>query len=68
MSYLQLKILQEVDKNCGQELGFFEKSIHSKGRADWFINAEESLQLGMADIIGNPNLILNFNVNINFKF
>ncbi len=65
---LQLKILQEVDRNCGQELGFFEKAIHSKGRADWFINAEESLQLGMADKIGNPNIGLNFKVDINFKF
>ena len=65
---LQLKVLSEVDKNCGQELGFFEKTIHSKGRADWFITPDESLELGMCDKIGNPDFIHSVNVDINFKF
>lgn len=65
---LQLKVLSEVDRNCGQEQGFFEKMIHSKGRADWFMDSNEALSLGMCDKLGNPNLHIDFKVDIEFKF
>jgi len=65
---LQLKVLSEVDKNCNQEPGFFEKMIHSKGRADWFIEASEALKIGMCDNIGNPDLIVHTKVDINFIY
>ncbi len=64
---LQLKILSEVDKNCQQETGYFEKMIHSKGRSDWFINPQEAVEIGMCDKLGNPNLKIDFRVDISFK-
>jgi len=65
---LQSKILAEVDRNCCQEKGYFNKNIHDKGRADWFINPDEALAIGMCDKLGNPNLNIDFKVDISFKF
>jgi len=65
---LQLKVLSEVDKNCGQEPGFFEKMIHSKGRADWFIEPNDALDMGMCDKIGNPDMHMQTKVDISFKY
>lgn len=65
---LQLKVLEEVDRNCGQEKGYFEKMIHNKGRADWFIDPNEALEIGMCDNISNPDFEINFHADIEFKF
>ena len=65
---LQNKILTEVDLNCNQEKGYFNNVIHSKGRADWFINPQDALAIGMCDKLGNPNLKIDFRVDINFKY
>jgi ATP-dependent Clp protease protease subunit len=65
---LQNKILTEVDLNCNQAKGYFNNVIHSKGRADWFINPQEALNIGMCDKLGNPNLKIDFRVDISFKY
>jgi len=65
---LQNKILTEVDLNCNQEKGYFNNVIHSKGRADWFINPQDALAIGMCDKLGNPNLKIDFRVDISFKY
>ena len=64
---LQNKILAEVDRNCNQEKGFFDRTIHSKGRADWFMNPVDALAIGMCDKLGNPKLKLNISAKIDFK-
>lgn len=61
---LQKKIYALMAKNCGKEEDYFIKLIHDKGRADWYLDAEEALEHGIIDHIGLPVLTIDVDVKI----
>jgi len=65
---LQKKIYSMMARNCGKPDDYFTKIIHDKGRADWFLDAEEALEHGIIDHIGLPVLEISVDVNIELKY
>jgi ATP-dependent Clp protease protease subunit len=45
-----------LDKHCGKRQGYFERQIHARGRADWYLTPGECLRHGLADYIDVPDL------------
>lgn len=43
-----------MDRNCGHEEGYFQKLVHEKGHADWFLTAEEAVEHKLANHIRIP--------------
>jgi ATP-dependent protease ClpP protease subunit len=46
---------------------WFNKKLNKKGRADWFIEAEEAIDLGLADHIGMPKLEIKVKLDIDLQ-
>lgn len=65
---LQKKVYNLMAQNCGKPDDYFTKLIHDKGRADWFLDAEEALEHGIIDHIGLPTLQINVDVSIDLKY
>jgi len=43
------------------------KMIHDKGHADWYLDADECLEHGLATSIGMPKFNVDINVDIKFE-
>ena len=55
-------VLEELAKNCGKPANFFRDEINKRGRADWYIDPKQAVEIGLADHIGIPTLKIKFNV------
>ena len=60
-------VYREMAANCGKEPEFFLKQIHDRSHADWFLDSEEALSLGLANHIRVPSLKLSVTVNYSFE-
>lgn len=64
---LQAKVLEMMSENCDKEKDYFADLIHSKGRADWFLEAEEAKSHGLVDHIRVPTLHIEVSASIDLK-
>lgn len=64
---LNKKVYEMMSKNCDKPAEYFLDLIHDKGRADWFLEAEEALEHGIIDKIGIPTLKIKVDVDINLE-
>lgn len=51
-------LLETVSKNLGKRANWLEKKLITKGGIDWYLDAEEALNEGIATHIHNPTFIL----------
>ena len=65
-SRLNKKVYEILAENTGKEAKWFHKKLSKMGRADWFIEANKAIQIGLADKIGLPKLHIDVKVDINF--
>lgn len=63
---LNKKIYTMMARNCGHSDDFFIDQVHQRGRADWFIEADEAKKLKLANHLRTPKLEIN--VGVDFKF
>jgi len=56
-----------LDTNCGKKPGFFKKKYDEHHHADWFLTAEEALELGLVDKIGFPHFTIKTKLSIEFE-
>lgn len=61
------KIYEILADNSGKSKKWFNKKLNKKGRADWFIEAEEAIDLGLADHIGMPKLEIKVKLDIDLQ-
>lgn len=61
--HLQAWLLGTLDRNCGKPDGYFDNLIHERGRADWYLGADECVEHGLVSKVGMPR----FNVEIKTK-
>jgi len=54
-------------RNCGKKDDYFLKKVHTKGHADWFLDAEEAKKHGMANQLRVPKLSISVDVNIELE-
>jgi ATP-dependent Clp protease protease subunit len=59
---LNQKVYTMMAANCGKASSYFLDIIHAKGHADWFLDAEETLQHGIANHIRVPEMRLTVEV------
>ena len=67
-SRLNKKIYQILADNTGKSVKWFHKKISKRGRADWFVEPQKAIDIGLADHIGLPKLHIDVSVDINFVF
>jgi len=63
---LNKKVYQMMARNCGKSDDFFIKEVHDRGRADWYLDAEEAKKYKLANHLRLPKL--NISVKLNFDF
>ena len=63
---LNEKIYQILAENTGKTAKWFDKKINKRGRADWFVEPQRAIEIGLSDKIGIPSLDINVSVDINF--
>jgi ATP-dependent Clp endopeptidase proteolytic subunit ClpP len=61
------KIYDILAENSNKSKKWFHKKLNKKGRADWFIEAEEAIDLGLADMIGLPKLEIKVKLDIDLQ-
>ncbi len=59
---LNTRVLQLLDKQCGKKQGYFMGKIKQRGNTDWYLTAQEAVNLGLASTVGIPNLIVKTNL------
>ena len=64
---LNEKIYEILSNNSNKSKKWFNKKINKKGRADWFIEPSEAIELGLADKIGMPQFEIEVKLKINIK-
>lgn len=64
---LNEKIYKILSANSNKSEKWFNKQLNEKGRADWFIESKEAIDLGLADKIGMPKLEINIKLDINLQ-
>jgi len=64
---LNKKVYNMMSKNCNQSEDYFLDLIHDKGRADWFLEAEEAKEHRIIDHIGVPTLKIKVDVSIDLE-
>jgi ATP-dependent Clp protease protease subunit len=47
-------IYQIMDRNCGHEDGYFQKLVHDRSHADWYLTAEEAKEHNLVNHIRIP--------------
>lgn len=60
------KIYKILSDNTGNSVKWFHKKIMERGRADWFLEPEEAIELGFSDHVGVPSLEVNMGVTYKF--
>ena len=63
---LNKKIYTMMARNCGHNDNFFIDEVHNRGRADWYIEADEAKKLKLANHLRTPKLEVS--VLVDFKF
>jgi ATP-dependent Clp protease protease subunit len=53
---LNKKVYEMMAKNCGKEPGYFLDIVHSKGHADWYLDADEARRHNLANHARLPTL------------
>ena len=64
---LNQKIYRMMAINCGQDEEYFLDLVHTKGHADWFLDAEECQKHNMANHLHVPTLKISANIKFNFE-
>jgi ATP-dependent protease ClpP protease subunit len=54
-------------RNVGKSDDYFLKKIHTKGHADWYLDAKEAKKIGLANQLRVPILSINVSVDIDFE-
>lgn len=60
-------VYREMAANCGKEPEYFLKQIHDRSHADWYLNAQEALDIGLANHIRVPELKIKIDVDYMFE-
>tara|TARA_Y100001937_G_scaffold112129_1_gene159437 strand:- start:134 stop:736 length:603 start_codon:yes stop_codon:yes gene_type:complete len=61
---LNKKVFAMMARNCGKPDDFFLKKIHDKGHADWFLNADEAIEIGIINFKRIPEMTIKISVDI----
>ena len=61
---LNNKVYKMMARNCGKADDYFTKLIHDKGRADWFLDAEEAKEHGVINHVRMPEMKISVKVDI----
>jgi ATP-dependent protease ClpP protease subunit len=61
------KIYKILSKNSNKSEKWFNKKLNDKGRSDWFIDAKEAIEIGLADKVGMPQLEMKIKLEIDLK-
>ena len=64
---LNTKIYSMMARNCGKKDNYFMKIVDTKKHADWFLDADEAKQHGMANQLRVPSLTVTVDVNIELE-
>ena len=64
---LNNRIYKILSENSNKSEKWFNKQLNEKGRADWFIESKEAIDLGLADKIGMPKLEISVKLDINLR-
>ena len=64
---LNQKVYTMMARNCGKKDDYFLKKVHSKGHADWFLDATEAKKHGLANQLRIPKLGISVQVDIDFE-
>lgn len=60
-------IFSQLAKNCGQSSDYFNNIIHTKGRADWYLDIKEAKKHKICTHVGVPKLEVKVSVNYQIK-
>ena len=63
---LNKKIYNILADNSDKTVKWFQNQIMERGRADWFVEPEKAIDIGICDKIGVPSLDINVDVSIKF--
>jgi ATP-dependent Clp protease protease subunit len=63
---LHKMIFTMMDKNCGQEAGYFESIVHEKAHAEWFLTPKEAKKHNIINHIKIPSFRTNVTVEVEF--
>jgi len=63
---LNQALYREMASNCGKEPEFFLKQIHERSHADWYLDADEALSIGLANHLRVPELRVKIDVEYSF--
>ena len=63
---IQKWLYDTLDNNCGKKSGYFEKEIHDRAHADWYLTPEDCLKHGLIDQIGMPHFRVTTKLDIEF--
>jgi ATP-dependent Clp protease protease subunit len=64
---LNKKVFKMMARNVGKSDEYFLKKIHTKGHADWYLDAKEAKKIGLANQLRVPTITIDINVNIDFE-
>jgi|TARA_R110000803_G_scaffold160339_1_gene224301 ATP-dependent Clp protease protease subunit len=64
---LNKKIFRIMSRNCGKSDDYFINEIHSRGHADWFLEADECKKIGMINHTRVPKINVKIDVSIEFE-
>jgi ATP-dependent Clp protease protease subunit len=59
-------VYKMMAKNVGKHETYFTDIVHSKGHADWFLDAEEAKSHNLCNKIGMPSFNVSVKVEMNF--
>ena len=60
-------VYRQMAANCGKEPEYFLKQIHDRSHADWYLDAEEALGIGLANHVRVPELKIKVDVHYSFE-
>ena len=61
---LNEKVYTMMARNCGKKDDYFKKIVDKKKHADWFLDAEEAKEHGLANQLRVPKMNINISVDI----
>jgi len=64
---LNKKVYKMMARNIGHPDNFFWDKVQEKGRADWFIEADEAYELSIANHLRLPKMTVDVKVDISFS-
>jgi ATP-dependent Clp protease protease subunit len=64
---LNKKVYTMMARNIGKPDDFFTKKIHEKGHADWYLDAGECKQIGLANHLRVPSITISVSVDIEME-